>query len=371
MKVLMISIDKGLLGRGQLGDVVERHRRYGEFCERLDIIVLSQPGFVNYQISDKVMVYPTNSKKKWKYFFDAKRIGRGLFRQTSYDLVVTQEPFLTGLVGVGLKKKFSSKLLVHFHGDFVGLPLLFAKLFVLPKADGIRVMSEGQKEKLIRAGISEKRIRVISTPVDLMKFETYGEKASEEELLRNLTVSAREIKFVLMVGRKDLVKDFDTLFKAMNLVYEKHPETGLWLVGNYTNYSEVKQRLNLPADKIIFTSRVSSNDLAAYYKIAYLTVLSSISESFGKVLIEANACGKPVVSTATTGAKEIIKDGENGFLVPIKDCKGLAKKIIYLLENPEVAKQMGEKGRTMVKEKFSDNTGKIIQFWNNIINNKL
>jgi len=99
-------------------------------------------------------------------------------------------------------------------------------------------------------------------------------------------------------------------------------------------------------------------------------VSSSASESFGKVLVEANACGKPVVSTATTGAKEIIQDGVNGFLVPIGDAKALADKIIYLLNNPDKAKEMGENGRLLVKEKYGDNTQKIISAWQELMGEK-
>ncbi|MEK7167883.1 MAG: glycosyltransferase family 4 protein, partial [Patescibacteria group bacterium] len=241
--------------------------------------------------------------------------------------------------------------------------------FLAPRADGLRAMSQGQKEKFVKSGINEKKIRVISTPVDLKKFENYGQEEKQKKLWESLAAESKGTKFVLMVGRKDLVKDFSTLFKTINLVYKKNPEAGLWLVGNHTSYDEIKNELELPPEKVRLTGRVDSDDLAAYYKASYLTVLSSTSESFGKVLVEANACGKPVVSTATTGAKEIVYDGENGFLAPIGDYKELAEKIIYLLENPETAKRMGENGRRLVSEKYGDNTKKIVAFWQDIINN--
>ena len=79
MKVLMISIDRGLLGQGQLGDVVERHTEYGKHVDQLDIIIFSVKGFEPYQISSNVKSYPTNSKSKLHYFFDAKKIGQKLF----------------------------------------------------------------------------------------------------------------------------------------------------------------------------------------------------------------------------------------------------------------------------------------------------
>ena len=119
--------------------------------------------------------------------------------------------------------------------------------------------------------------------------------------------------------------------------------------------------------------RIKIENLAAYYKASDIFVLSSASESFGKVLVEANACGKPVVSTATTGAKEIVQDGYNGFLVPIGDYEALAEKILNLLDDPKKAKEMGENGKELMKQKFDGkiNTEKIVEFWDDIISNNL
>src|SRR3989338_6129725 len=112
LKVLMISIDRGLLGKGQLGDVIERHRRYGEFVERLDIIVFSPKGYENFELSTKVFTYPTGSSTKVQIIFDALRIGKKLCSQTKYDLIIAMDPFFTGLVATRLKKKFGTKFLV-------------------------------------------------------------------------------------------------------------------------------------------------------------------------------------------------------------------------------------------------------------------
>ena len=122
MNILMISLDKGLLGKGQLGDVVERHIEYGKNVESLDIIVFAKHGHENFTLSTNVKAYPTNSRKKFFYPFDALRIAKTLFQKKKCDLIVTQDPFLTGFVGYKLKKNFGAKLLVHMHGDFFNNP---------------------------------------------------------------------------------------------------------------------------------------------------------------------------------------------------------------------------------------------------------
>jgi len=355
MQVLMISIDKGLLGRGQLGDVVERHKKYGQRVERLDIIVFCKKGFSPYKISDKVIAYPTNSFSRLKYYGDAKKIGKKLFAENKYDLIVTQEPFLTGLAGVKLKKKFGAKLLVHFHGDFVGWRLRFAKTFVLPQADAVRVMSVGQKEKLIAAGVKPDKIAVISTPVNLAKY-------NRPDLARG-----GETKMVLHVGRDDKIKDYATLLKTFALINQKLPHVKFVKVLSGKEFAKALDDFGGKNFNVITHPQIKHDALVDFYYQSDVVVLSSVSESFGKVLVEANACGKPVVSTATTGAKEIIQDGYNGFLVPVGDAAALADKIIFLLNNPEQAKEMGENGRRLVKENFSDNLEQIINFWHKIV----
>ena len=124
-------------------------------------------------------------------------------------------------------------------------------------------------------------------------------------------------------------------------------------------------------DYITLTGYKDHNDLPQEYKNCDLFVLSSTNESFGKVLVEANACSKPVISTKTTGAQQIVQDGVNGFLVPIGDSQAIANAILELLSNPAKAQTMGQAGRQMAKQRFSNNTEKIAEFWRDIIENKL
>ena len=65
---------------------------------------------------------------------------------------------------------------------------------------------------------------------------------------------------------------------------------------------------------------------------------------------------KPVVAYNIRGVRDLVEDGVNGFLVPLSDINGLAKKILYLMEHPEIAKEMGKKGREIIEKEFSLNT---------------
>ncbi len=139
-----------------------------------------------------------------------------------------------------------------------------------------------------------------------------------------------------------------------------------WQIGNKDYLREkIKADENLT---LTSTGKIDQKELTNYYHTSNVYVSSSKHESFGKVLIEAMAAGLPVVATATTGSKEIIKDGINGFLVPIGDSQVLARKILFLLNNSDKAKEIGENGRRMVKEKFDQQKiiKKLIEFWQDL-----
>jgi len=368
----MISLDRTLLDADYSGDALERHQKYAQQAGCLDIIVFSKRGFKKRKISSQLTIYPTNSPFKINYLFNAYNIAKNIYWPDRFDLIVTQDPFLTGLTGWLIKKRFKIPLLVHSHGDFwqnrywlkerwFNPIFLFLSKFLVDGADGIRVVSSGIRDKLVRQGVNQSKIRVIPTPVDLDKFEKFNEAKVE-----SFRKKYQDRKVIINVGRKDPSKDYKTLYKAIGLVYADYKKIAFWQVGANV-YLQKKIRAD---ENLILTStgKIDQQELIDYYHAADIYVSSSCHESFGKVLIEAMATGLPVVATATTGSKEIIKDGVNGFLVPIGDSKALSKKILYLFNNPDKAKKIGQAGKDMVRERFNQEKiiGKIIKFWKDL-----
>ena len=90
-------------------------------------------------------------------------------------------------------------------------------------------------------------------------------------------------------------------------------------------------------------------------KKSTIVVLPSYKEGLPKVLIEAAACGRPIVTTDVTGCRDAIEHNKTGYLVPVKDYKSLSKAIIYLLKNPDVMYQMGKEGRALAEKKYDIN----------------
>ena len=381
MKILMVSLDKTLLGANggglpaQAGDAQERHRRYGEFVEKLDIVVFSRSGFQKNAISEKVTAFPTNSFSKFNYIFDAYKIGKALFRQNNYDLIDTQDPFFTGLVGYWLKKKFKKPLEIHFHGDFwgnafqseAGIFQLFLSKFIARYADGIRVVSQGIKEKLVKKGIAPEKIAVIPTPVDLEKF-----KAFEPEKVKQIKDDYFNKKIILYAGRLVKVKNLPLLLKAVAMIRNSKHNIILLIIGEGGEKAKLKRkvrRLEIE-DVVVFISSAPQKDLVNYYHAADVFVLPSFSESLGKVLIEAGAAGCPVVSTETTGARDVVVEGRTGYLVPIGDENAMVEKILKVLRMEESErKEMAKNSQRILEEKFSQEKSieKVVMFWNKLI----
>jgi glycosyltransferase involved in cell wall biosynthesis len=86
---------------------------------------------------------------------------------------------------------------------------------------------------------------------------------------------------------------------------------------------------------------------------AHIVCLPSLREGVPKVLIEAAACGRPIVTTDAPGCREIVRNGENGLLVPVRDSRALAEALRLLIENPALRAGMGSKGRDIAVQEFS------------------
>jgi glycosyltransferase involved in cell wall biosynthesis len=107
------------------------------------------------------------------------------------------------------------------------------------------------------------------------------------------------------------------------------------------------------SERINFTGWQRNDNLVRQYQAANIFVFPSRHEGMPNVVLEAMACGLPVIATSIAGNEELITHGKTGLLVPPEDSINLMEALSALLSNPEQCKQMGVAGRTRVKEHFT------------------
>jgi len=374
MNVLMLSIDDGSLlvaqqGGRQQGDTIKRHIQYGRAVGCLDIIVTSKPGFNVEKLSEHVTVFPTNAKKSWGHYFATLRYARELFERKKYSLIVAQD--ITSPAAWWLSYKYKIPYLVTTHGTDWGNPdlqrglgrdivLLLMKL-AMRRSYGLRVVSSAVKDFYLNQGFKQP-IEVIPTASDYTIFskQSWGEVNEVREKFNSDYL-------ILTVGRLERVKNHPMLFKVLKLIQDSGLNIKLLIVGSGSLEKELKQQVknfNLE-NNIVFLGSLAYEDMVPYVQACDVFVLSSNSESLGKVILEAGMSGKPVVTTDTLGAKGIITNSKNGFLVEKNDSKVMSEKVIKLLKDKSLRDQMGQMGKKNVLQNYDakENIKKFVEFW--------
>ncbi len=171
----------------------------------------------------------------------------------------------------------------------------------------------------------------------------------------------------MAVGRIDRQKGFDYLVDAWRIVYEKYPQWQLDIygTGSEKNVNELRKHIEGNGLSRVVFLKGKSNDMGKNYSEHSLMVLSSRYEGLGLVLLEASACGLPLVSfDCKQGPAEIIDDGRNGYLVrPVGNIQGLADAICKMISDENLRRKMGHEAERM-SARFS--LDKISAQWRNL-----
>ena len=167
----------------------------------------------------------------------------------------------------------------------------------------------------------------------------------------------REITF-FMLSRLLKSKGVQEYLEAADMVKEKYPQARFCLLGKY----ETAMQDAVPREQIeAYMKRGTverfeeTHDVRPYYAMCSVYVLPSYREGTPRTVLEAMSMGRPIITTDTQGCRETVVDGENGFLVPVKDSKALAEKMIGFIENPDLIESMGKKSREYALRKFDVN----------------
>lgn len=208
----------------------------------------------------------------------------------------------------------------------------------LRAADRIVVVHEEAKSVYADL-VDESKLRVVPLGVNPDQFE-YSERNESNDLVA--------------IGSLRKRKGYDILLEAIALVCERHPSIQLNVFGRGPQREELVaqvRRLGIE-ENVTFHGFVDQSVLKEHLASARAFVHPSRSESFSLVRLEAMASGCPVVVSDIDGAREMVRDGTDGFVVPRASPKPLAERLDELLADLGMAKEMGRSARERVEEKY-------------------
>ena len=175
-------------------------------------------------------------------------------------------------------------------------------------------------------------------------------------------------KNIICVGRLSAEKGLDELLLVFNELIRKYPDWTLHLVGDGEERSNLERLISDLAlgDKVVLHGYQSRDNVNRLLLQSSIYLMTSHTESFGLVLIEAQACGLPCVAYASAqGAHEIITNGENGVLIPNRNRELMVETVSRLIEDEDYRRRLGQAGKETAKE-YS--TERVKDKWSAFIN---
>jgi len=255
---------------------------------------------------------------------------------------------LSGFVGVLLKALLRKPLILTVHGSDLnflpksGLVRKLAKL-AFTSCDKIIAVSHGLENALLELGVHRKKIVFIPNGVDIESFTP-----------SNQPVSGRN---VLWIGRMTQEKGLKYLIEAMVEIVKKMPDVRLILVGSGPLEKDMRDltvRLGL-GNHISFEGEQPHREVPNYLRRTRLLVFPSLSEGLPLAMLEALACGIPVVGSRVGGIAEVVTDGEIGILVQPGEPKELSEAVIKLCSQEKLLLKLRKNAINLIGEKYNLN----------------
>lgn len=270
------------------------------------------------------------------------------FQNERYEIIhVTPSPYalvyLVWRACKALKIPFVCSPFIHFEDPRFKNPLLWK---VLEDATFVIACTHYEKERMIRMGIDPSKIHLIPMGINSNEWEN----ADGERFRRKYRLKGKKI--ILFAGPKGYDKGALHLLNAVQRLRQKMEDLVLVSIGLPTRMWRKKKRM-LDESNLLDLGYLNEEEKRDAFAACDIFVLPSRYDSFGIVYLEAWRCGKPVIGAKVGAIPEVIEEGRDGLLVGFGDVEQLTSKMLYLLNHPDLCKEMGENGRRKVVERFN------------------
>ena len=317
-------------------------------------------------------------------------------RERNISLIHTHTLGRIGGIGLTVAKQHTVPFVVTIHGGVLDLPSELKKNFEAPlkggwewgklfgllfqshrlfrDADAILTCNE-KEAALLRERYPDKKIIVQPHGVPLAIYQQ-----DQRDAARAAFPQIVGKRILLSIGRIDPVKNQAWLIEQAPLIFQKYPQAILVLAGACTNdaYGEqvraTIQKLGLQ-ERVLLTGGLPSNDprLIGILQAAEVLVIPSVSETFGLVILEAWAAGTMVLSSRTSGAAALLRDGYNGRFFDLDQPQSFHRALDQMLAKPEAAIQLLSNGADEVRQQYNLNllAGRMKHLYEQLIEEKL
>jgi len=311
--------------------------------------------------------YPVKRLRPWLRFGNAAILPQLIWKLRKFDVIHLHFPFFGAAFFVYLLKLIKGKkmkLVISYHMDVVGSgPLkFFFKLYnkfwlhwIIKVADKIIVASCDYTEgSNISDYFYKNKSKFVEIPFGVSA--VYSPQKKNPSLMRKYNLSSDD-KIVGFVGGLDpahYFKGVNFLITAISRIPDRNVKAVIVGKGSLIKKYK-KQALTLGVnDRIIFAGYVANETLPEHYNLFDLFILPSVdkSEAFGLVLLEAMACGKPLIASNLKGVRSVVIPGENGLLVEPKNPKDIVDKINIIFTNDKIREEFQLNGINIANKKY-------------------
>ena len=296
--------------------------------------------------------YPLTSFYDRNFVTQLRRLARFL-KENEIDVIHTHD-FYTNVFGMTAAAMARVRARIAYKGETDGFRTVTQKRLersAFRLAHRVVANSDAVREQLIREGVPAEKVVKHYNGLDLERVAVQS-GASRDDILAMLALPERRLVTIL-ANLQHPVKDHPMFLRAAARVGAAIPDAAFVIAGEgklMPGLRELTAQLGLERD-VFFIGRCEK--VAELLSVSDVCALSSTAEGFSNSILEYMAAARPVVVTDVGGAREAVIEGETGYIVSAGADQQMAERMIQLLRDPNRARAMGERGRSIVEEKFS------------------
>lgn len=326
---------------------------------RMHLATLSNKGILRDEAErigfDEIPEYPLNSFHDRNFLKQIRRCVLFL-KKNEIDVVHTHD-FYTNIFGMTAARLAGVPVRIASKRDTQGFCSTTQRQLerqVYRLAHSVITNAEAVRKQLIREDVPPEKVITVYNGLDMKRVAPPSRLEREAVLtMLNLPNQPERLFVTIVANVQHAVKDHATFLRAAARVHKAVPKASFVIAGEgrlLNHLRKLAKDLGIGSDTR-FIGRCQH--VAELLSISNVCVLSSTAEGFSNSILEYMAAARPVVVTDVGGAREAVRDGETGFIVPAGDHENMAARIVTLLDDPERAQMMGERGRLIIEEKFS------------------